>query len=441
MKLDYRGKNVVIVGLGLTGLSCVHHFLSKGVTPAIMDTRLVPPGVAALPAGVPCCVGMLDEAALLRADLLVVSPGFPLYHPALVAAAQAGVEIVGDIELFAREAQAPIIAITGSNGKSTVTTWVAEMARAADLQVGLGGNIGIPALTLLNTPADLYVLELSSFQLETTQRLPTVASTILNVTEDHTDRYPGGLTDYCRAKQRIYQHSQICVVNAEDKRTLPLLDRPHMDISFGAQRGDYHFTSTDKACCWLCVRGEKLLNTDDMRLSGEHNYLNALAALALADAAQLPRAASLHSLVTFAGLPHRFQPVFVSRGVRWINDSKATNVGSTVAALASLATFNGTLWLLLGGDSKGADLTPLLPWLQRDKLRLFCFGQDGDAFYALRPAIAERKTTLPQAMHAIAKQVQAGDIVLLSPACASLDQFSNFEARGQMFTQLAQELG
>ncbi|HIA9542071.1 TPA: Mur ligase family protein, partial [Klebsiella pneumoniae] len=181
---DYQGKKVVIIGLGMTGLSCVDFFMARGVTPRVMDTRVAPPGLDKLPESVECHVGGLNDTWLLAADLIVASPGIALAHPSLSAAADAGVEIVGDIELFCREAQAPIIAITGSNGKSTVTTLVGEMAKAAGVNVGVGGNIGLPALMLLDTDRELYVLELSSFQLETTSSLQAVAATILNVTED-----------------------------------------------------------------------------------------------------------------------------------------------------------------------------------------------------------------------------------------------------------------
>lgn len=202
---DYQGKKVVIIGLGMTGLSCVDFFMARGVTPRVMDTRVAPPGLDKLPEAVECHVGGLNDTWLLAADLIVAGPGIALAHPSLSAAADAGVEIVGDIELFCREAQAPIIAITGSNGKSTVTTLVGEMAKAAGVNVGVGGNIGLPALMLLDTDRELYVLELSSFQLETTSSLQAVAATILNVTEDHLDRYPLGLQQYRAAKLRIYE--------------------------------------------------------------------------------------------------------------------------------------------------------------------------------------------------------------------------------------------
>ncbi|QLU26430.1 UDP-N-acetylmuramoyl-L-alanine--D-glutamate ligase [Klebsiella oxytoca] len=436
---DYQGKKVVIIGLGMTGLSCVDFFVARGVTPRVMDTRVAPAGLDKLPEAVERYVGGLNEDWLLTADLIVASPGIALAHPSLSAAADAGVEIVGDIELFCREAQAPIIAITGSNGKSTVTSLVGEMAKAAGLNVGVGGNIGLPALMLLDPERELYVLELSSFQLETTSSLRAVAATILNVTEDHMDRYPLGLQQYRAAKLRVYENARACIVNADDALTMPVRGADDRCISFGVDVGDYHL-NRQQGETWLRVKGEKVLNVKEMKISGQHNYSNALAALALADAAGLPRASSLKALTTFTGLAHRFQQVLEHNGVRWINDSKATNVGSTEAALNGLQ-LDGTLYLLLGGDGKSADFTPLSRYLTGDNVRLYCFGRDGAQLAALRPDVAVQTETMEQAMRQIAPQVLPGDMVLLSPACASLDQFKNFEQRGDVFARLAKELG
>lgn len=436
---DYQGKNVVIIGLGLTGLSCVDFFLAQNVTPRVMDTRATPPGLDKLPEAVERYVGGLNEDWLMAADLIVASPGMALANPSLSRAADAGIEIVGDIELFCREAQAPIVAITGSNGKSTVTTLIGEMAKAAGVNVGVGGNIGLPALMLLDPARELYVLELSSFQLETTSSLHAAAATILNVTEDHMDRYPLGLQQYRAAKLRIYENAKVCVVNADDGLTMPVRGADDRCVSFGVDVGDYHL-NRQQGETWLRVKGEKVLNVKEMPLTGQHNYSNALAALALADAVGLPRATSLKALTTFTGLAHRFQIVLDHRGVRWINDSKATNVGSTEAALNGLHVA-GTLHLLLGGDGKSADFEPLRRYLTGDNIRLYCFGRDGGELAALRPEIATQTETMEEAMRLIAPQVNAGDMVLLSPACASLDQFKSFEQRGDVFARLAKELG
>ncbi|CQQ39352.1 UDP-N-acetylmuramoyl-L-alanine--D-glutamate ligase [Yersinia enterocolitica] len=443
--VDYQGKKVVIIGLGLTGLSCVDFFIARGVTPRVMDTRINPPGLDKLPENVERHVGDLNQQWLLDADLIVASPGIALAHPALSEAAEAGVEIVGDIELFCRENQAPVVAITGSNGKSTVTTLVGEMAKAAGWQVGIGGNIGVPALNLLKQLTlqkhenQLVVLELSSFQLETTSSLRASAATILNVTEDHTDRYPFGLQQYRAAKLRVYENAKVCVVNADDALTMPVRGADNRCISFGVDVGDYHLNK-QQGEIWLRVRGEKVLNNREMKLTGRHNYTNALAALALADAVGIPRSSSLKALTTFTGLPHRFQLVFEHNGVRWINDSKATNVGSTEAALDGLQV-DGTLHLLLGGDGKSADFSGLTRFLQGDHIKIYCFGRDGEQLAELRPEVSQLTETMEQAMVLLAKSLAPGDMVLLSPACASLDQFRSFEQRGDEFARLAEELG
>ncbi|WP_350305047.1 UDP-N-acetylmuramoyl-L-alanine--D-glutamate ligase [Photorhabdus viridis] len=434
---DYLGKKVVIIGLGLTGLSCVDFFMARGVIPRVMDTRSTPPGRDKLPDDVECHSGSLNVGWLMNADLIVASPGIALTTVELQAAANAGIEIVGDIELFCREATAPIVAITGSNGKSTVTSLVGEMAKAANWQVGVGGNIGLPALALLKKPCQLYVLELSSFQLETTYSLKAAAAVALNVTEDHMDRYPEGLAQYRTAKLRVYHQAKRCVVNAQDALTLPETGMDSRCISFGVDCGDYQLDSENAL---LKVHNQSLLATNEIKLTGRHNYVNGLAALALADAVGIPRKASLAALKVYPGLDHRFQLVHMKNGVRWINDSKATNVGSTEAALNGLK-LDGTLYLLLGGDGKSADFSPLKPFLSGNKVRFYCFGRDGKRLAQLRPEMATLTETMEQAMRDIAPRLVAGDMVLLSPACASLDQFRNFEQRGHEFARLAEELG
>ncbi|WP_159565297.1 UDP-N-acetylmuramoyl-L-alanine--D-glutamate ligase [Budvicia diplopodorum] len=437
--IDYQDKQVVIIGLGSTGLSCVDYFIARNAMPRVIDTRVSPPGLDSLPDGVEHHTGSLNSDWIMSADLLVISPGVALATPLLQKAADAGIEIVGDIELFCREARAPIVAITGSNGKSTVTTLVGEMAKAAGWNVAVGGNLGQPSLTLLDPECQLYVMELSSFQLETTSSLKAAAATILNVSEDHMDRYPLGMNQYRDAKLRIYENAKVCVVNADDAQTMPLSGADGRCISFGIDVGDYHL-SHQPGETWLRVRGEKVLNSAEIKVVGQHNYLNGLAALALADAVALPRASSLKALTEFTGLEHRFQLVWENNGVRWINDSKATNVGSTEAALNGLQV-EGVLHLLLGGDGKAADFSPLSAYLQGDKIRLYCFGRDKQALFDLRPDVAEMMETMAQAMEQISQRIQPGDMVLLSPACASLDQFKNYEQRGDDFARLAQELG
>lgn len=434
---NYQGKKVVVVGLGITGLSCVDFFIRQGVTPKVIDTRQKPGGLDKLPADVEYHTGSFHQAWLNDADLIISSPGIALSTPELVEVANHGVEIVGDIELFCREAKAPIVAITGSNGKSTVTTLVGEMASADGIRVGVGGNIGVPALTLLTEPHDLYVLELSSFQLETTYSLQASAATVLNISEDHMNRYPLGLEQYREAKLRIYDNAKTCVYNEDDALTLPLAGKDNRCVSFGVGQGDYQLDNTNRI---LKVKGEKVLSMAEMYLSGQHNYTNALAALALADAVGISRKAATEVLKTYHGLAHRFQLVYSHQNVRWINDSKATNVGSTEAALRGLEV-EGTLHLLLGGDGKSADFSSLLPYISGDNIRLYCFGQDGQALANLRPDVSLLTVTMEEAMRALAPTVKSGDMVLLSPACASLDQFKCFEQRGDEFARLARELG
>lgn len=434
---NYQGKKVVVVGLGITGLSCVDFFIRQGVTPKVIDTRQKPGGLDKLPADVEYHTGSFYQAWLNDADLIISSPGIALSTPELVEAANHGVEIVGDIELFCREAKAPIVAITGSNGKSTVTTLVGEMASADGIRVGVGGNIGVPALTLLTEPHDLYVLELSSFQLETTYSLQASAATVLNISEDHMNRYPLGLEQYREAKLRIYDNAKTCVYNEDDALTLPLAGKDNRCVSFGVGQGDYQLDNTNRI---LKVKCEKVLSMAEMYLSGQHNYTNALAALALADAVGISRKAATEVLKTYHGLAHRFQLVYSHQNVRWINDSKATNVGSTEAALRGLEV-EGTLHLLLGGDGKSADFSSLLPYISGDNIRLYCFGQDGQALANLRPDVSLLTVTMEEAMRALAPTVKSGDMVLLSPACASLDQFKCFEQRGDEFARLARELG
>ncbi len=427
---------VIVLGLGKTGLSCVHYFLARGITPLVMDTRAEPAGRDQLPAGVPVHCGGLDEAALCAADLIISSPGIALATPALQAAAAAGVEIIGDIELFVREAQAPIVAITGSNGKSTVTTLVGEMAAEAGWAVGVGGNIGTPALDLLASPAQLYVLELSSFQLETTYSLQAAAATILNLSEDHLDRYDG-MAGYLAAKQRIHHGAQHILTNRDDAATLPVAGAEWQ--SFGLDGQSYGRVERDDGL-WLAVHGEPVLAVSELRIVGAHNQMNALAAMALCDAVGVPRAAQLAVLRRFTGLPHRCQFVRDHAGVRWLNDSKATNVGSTLAAVAGVAeSVQGKLVLIAGGQGKGQDFSPLQALLGHGIDHMLCFGQDADVLCALGPQ-AERVADLEAAVARAAALTGAGDWVLLAPACASLDMFRNFEARGDRFCALVEAL-
>jgi UDP-N-acetylmuramoylalanine--D-glutamate ligase len=429
-------KQVVIIGLGKTGLSCVTYFRQRGITPLVLDTRDNPPGKELLPADCNLVTGPLNPEILCSASLIVASPGVALATTALQAAQAAGVEIIGDVELFAREAKAPVVAITGSNGKSTVTTLVGLMAVQAGLKVGVGGNIGTPALDLLLEPADLYVLELSSFQLETTSSLQPIAATILNLSEDHLDRYDG-MAGYLRAKQRIFANAKHVVVNRDDSATMP----PHQTYwqSFGLDSKSYGRIQQPDGL-WLSVNGVPVLSVASLHIVGAHNQMNALAAMALADAVGISQSAQLSVLASFTGLVHRCQFVREVNGVRWINDSKATNVGSTLAAVAGVSeNVGGRLWLLAGGQGKGQDFAPLMPLLAGQIYQMICFGQDADVLMRLANN-THRTADLDEAVSFIAEQVEPGDWVLLAPACASLDQFRNFEQRGQRFAELVNAL-
>lgn len=427
---DTQINKVAVIGLGLTGGACVSFLLARGIAPGLFDTRqhCDTSAVEALMPEADIHLGALSAGQLAEYQLLLVSPGVAISTPAIAEARERGALIWGDIELFAHFAKAPVVAITGSNGKTTVTTLVGQMAESAGRRVAVGGNIGVPALELLDDNVELYVLELSSFQLETTHSLAPRASTILNLCDDHLDRYDG-MAGYAAAKQRIYRDAELCVVNRDDPLTLA--PKGAASISFGRQRpgSDQQWGIADGAL-WRGIR--RIIGVDELGLIGRHNQLNALAALALGQAAGLPMAAMLATLRRFTGLPHRCQQVAERNGVRWLNDSKATNVGATLAALDGLTDFPGRVLLIAGGDAKGADLTPLQPVLAERITRLIVLGQDGAALAALvDDAIAV--DSIEAAVVAAAGEAAPGDMVLLSPACASIDMFPNYMIRGERF--------
>ncbi|MCQ1057188.1 UDP-N-acetylmuramoyl-L-alanine--D-glutamate ligase [Photobacterium sp. DNB23_23_1] len=446
-------KRVVVIGLGMTGLSVVNHLLrsTQPLDIKVIDTREHPPGREQLPESVALCSGQWQMEWLMAADLIVSSPGIALATPQLQQAATAGIEIVGDIELFARAVDKPVVAITGSNGKSTVTSLVGEMAKEAGINVGVGGNIGFAALDMLAQVHDLYVLELSSFQLETTSNLSLKAAAYLNLSEDHMDRYPGGLAQYSAAKMRIFDYAELAVFNRDDLATQPGADNLVSEqkafngdlVSFGLNDGQTNHTDRYGLVMlqgeeWLAVAGEPIMPSNDIALVGRHNVANSLAALALADAVGIERGAACRALRRYNGLAHRCQLVAEQHGVKWVNDSKATNLASTLAALNGLQ-LNGKLHLLVGGDGKGADFSELAPVLAALDTQLYCFGRDGNQFAPLvsQPVVVE---TMEQAMSQAAQTASAGDMILLSPACASLDQFANFMVRGDTFVELALSL-
>jgi UDP-N-acetylmuramoylalanine--D-glutamate ligase len=437
-----KGARALVLGLGRTGLSCARYLRRKGIDVRVADTRARPPGYERLLEELPeveLRTGPFDAALLEDAAQVVVSPGLSVREPVVVEARRRGLPVVGDIELFAREAAAPVAAVTGTNGKSTVTTLVAELATAGGRSTLAGGNLGEPALDLLERPVpDLYVLELSSFQLETTSSLETRTATVLNVTPDHMDRYDT-IDDYAAAKARIFDRCEVAVVNADDDyvRRMPRPGQQVLSFSLAPDGADYTLLETPEPA--LARRGEALLSLADLRLQGRHNAANALAALAMGEALALPRQGSLATLRTFAGLPHRAQWVADIAGVRYVNDSKGTNVGATVAAVSGMS---GPLVVIAGGDGKNADFGELTMAFRGKVRHVVLIGKDAPRLEAALAGVVstERAADLPAAVRAAQRVARRGDTVLLSPACASLDMFRDYTHRGDVFAAAVREL-
>jgi UDP-N-acetylmuramoylalanine--D-glutamate ligase len=447
-----KNKLQIILGLGHTGLSCLRYLKTQGYTDFIVcDTRDNPPNLSVLQKEFPEVVfhaGSFATEILSKAERIIISPGLSLHDAAIQAAMAQGIPLVGDIELFAQAVgnTVPIIAITGTNAKGTVTTMTAAMAEQAGLIVEVGGNIGTPALDLLSKPTpDLYVLELSSFQLETTHTLHARAATILNMTPDHLDHHRD-MEEYAVAKQRIYAHAENIVYNRVDEATLPVvasvakqstfaLDSPPTDNDFGTQ--------TKEGVLWLMQGNTFLLPTSELKVPGSHNVENALAALALAQAIKLPIESCLKALREYQGLPHRCQFVREYKGVRWYNDSKATNVGSTMAALKGFQTdTHRHLILIAGGDAKGADLKIASGLIKSEVHTVLVYGKDAALIQAAWKGLTKIVSVenLKAAVEKGSSMAEKGDLVLLSPACSSLDMFKNFEERGEIFQKLVSEL-
>ncbi|MDB6143258.1 MAG: murD [Pseudomonas sp.] len=437
----------IIVGLGKSGMSLVRFLANRGVSFAVADTRDNPPELATLRREYPQVevrCGELDVEFLCRADELYVSPGLALATPALQQAAARGVKLSGDIELFARNAKAPIVAISGSNAKSTVTTMVGDMAATAGKRVAVGGNLGTPALDLLDDSVELYVMELSSFQLETTDQLCAEVATVLNVSEDHMDRY-SGLPAYHLAKHRIFRGARQVVVNRQDALSRPLIGEGVPCWTFGLNKPDFHGFGLreENGEKYLAFQFENLMPVRELKVRGAHNQANALAALALGHAVGLPFAAMLDSLRSFTGLAHRCQWLRERSGVSYYDDSKATNVGAALAAIEGLgADISGKLVLIAGGDGKGADFSALRAPVAARCRAVVLLGRDAELVaQAVGDAVPLiRVKTLDEAVLRAAEIAQDGDAVLLSPACASLDMFKNYEERGRLFAQAVEAL-
>ncbi len=441
-------KTYAIVGLGATGLSCARFLTAQQIPFYVTDSREVPPQGEALKQfapDTPCSFGALDEGLIDKADCFLISPGLAPSTPFLQQLKRAGKLMLNDVALFANYAQAPLVGITGSNGKGTVTTWLAHMIAQAGFTVEMGGNIGIPVLDLLaKQPPDFYVLELSSFQLAYLHKFPLKAAALLNVSPDHLD-YHGSMADYLQAKQRIFQRCDHAVLNGDDASLLPKTLKKEQTVFFSTHKNSqatYGLLDTPQG---LCLARDKapVLSVDELAVVGPHNWANALAAMALADAITLPEEAIVSALRSFRGLAHRCELVMCLRGVAWYNDSKGTNLSAVQAAIAGVGEkITGRVILIAGGQAKGAEFTPLA----EPVARWVCHGIFmGEAASQLQQTLQEATTThlvasladAVQKAHALARP---GDAVLLSPACASFDMFSSYEERGQTFVTLVEAL-
>jgi UDP-N-acetylmuramoylalanine--D-glutamate ligase len=437
---------VLVVGLGKTGMSCARFLARRGAAVAVTDTRVEPPGLDDIRRELPdvaLFLGGFDRSAFAAAELIVVSPGVSIEEPAIREARARGVTVLGDIELFAQSAHAPVAAITGSNGKSTTTMLLGEMARIAGRRAAVGGNLGEPALDLLDPAVELYVLELSSFQLETTESLAPAVATVLNVSPDHMDRYPD-LAAYAGAKARVLRGAEVAVLNRDDPLVTAMpggCERRGFTLGEPAP-GDFGVRQHAGAP-WLCRGEEPLIRAAEVAIPGSHNRANALAALAMGDALGLPLEAMREALRGFRGLPHRTQLVAEIGGVRFYDDSKGTNVGATAAALEGFADAAPARTVLIaGGDGKGQDFAALGPLLARTARCVVLIGRDAPLIEAvLDPATPRvRARDMAEAVRLAAAQARPGDQVLLSPACASFDMFRNYEHRGDVFADAVRRL-
>lgn len=439
----------IVVGLGATGLSCVRYLDQLGIPVAVTDTRMEPPYLSDLKdmyPNVEASLGRLDEDMLAQAAKIVLSPGICLRTPPIVQQIKRGASVIGDIELFAQGVKVPVMAITGTNAKSTVTMLVGKMAEAQGLKVQVGGNLGTPALNLLleHPNAELFVLELSSFQLETTYSLKTKVSTVLNITPDHMDRYQN-FAEYQNTKKRIYQNSEVIVCNYDDPLTYFQHPSIRQTLYFSlnqSQKGMFGLRIKNNIT-YLAFENTPLLPTHELKVTGKHYQANALAALAMGYGFGFSMDAMLKALREFQGLPHRCQFVRELNQVKWYNDSKGTNVGATEAAIEGLGSqIEGKLILIAGGIGKNANFSPLVPLLEKYSRHVVLMGESA---HELATVIAERvpisfAKSMEEAVYQAASLSKPHDSVLLSPACASFDMFKNFEHRGEVFMQLVTKL-
>ena len=426
--------NYLIIGAGVTGLSVVEYLLSQNKSMRIMDSRELPPNAANIEKLLPSheiSFGDLNKQWLSEADVLVLSPGMSPKDTTILNSINKNAEIIGDIELFARDANKPYIAVTGSNGKSTVTTLVTDILVSQGIHAKAGANIGEPALTLLNdSTVDVCVLELSSFQLETCSSIQPISAVVLNVSDDHLDRHQS-IDEYAKIKASIYTNARKKIVRREGNEIL--LDEDNV-ISFGLDAPlENHFGISEQGDDrWLAKGSLKLMKASDIQLMGETGELNVLAALALTDNYIHDYEKAISAIKAFAGLPHRCQLFLDHKGVKWIDDSKGTNIGATVSAIQSIDT---PIVLILGGTHKGGSLGELKNALQPNVRHVITFGQDKKIFSDALQSIIDVSefSSLSDVVTHASELAADGDTVLFSPACASFDMFSNYIQRGLEF--------
>ena len=446
--LIQRGGLKVVAGLGISGVAAVNFLHEHGYRVAVTDSRKTPPGHDQIPSDVQTSFSQLDQALLLQAEEIVISPGLDPQLPEIQAAIAQGIAVVSEIQILRRFTDKPIMAITGSNAKSTVTTLIGLMAKDAGVKVAVGGNLGRPALDLTKDDPELYILELSSFQLETTSNLHAEVAVILNMSEDHLDRH-GDMMGYHTAKHRIFQGVKKVVYNRDDSLTRPLVPDATPMQSFGLNAPDmnqYGILKENDGTMWLARGRERILKSSEMYIQGTHNVANALACLALGEAIGLPLASMLDTLKTFKGLEHRCEFVKEVQGVRYYNDSKGTNIGATLAAIdglgAAIEPQQGKVAIILGGQGKGQDFTALRDALSKYAKLAVLIGEDRAV---IEQAIAGTTTllhaaSLQEAVELCQQHTQAHDVVLLSPACASFDMFKGYSERGHQFVECVNTL-
>lgn len=444
--MQYNNKQYLVIGLGITGFSVIEYLMAQktkaNITISVTDSSLSPPQLSNLLDKYPTVTVLLGKIVVPEYITdIIISPGIAITIPAVTQAQARGVNVIGDVELFAQVVNKPVIAVTGSNGKSTVVSLLAAMAHADGLKVGVGGNLGTPALALLNNEYEYYILELSSFQLETLHTLCSKVSCVLNISEDHMDRY-ADLTAYQQAKLRIYTHAEYAVVNRQDPLTaVPANVLVKEVVSFGLDMplGNNYGIVWQNDCAWLAKGMILLMPVQDIAMLGIHNVANVLAGLAIGEIVGFKLSAMLHTLRTFAGLEHRCEKIITEpRDVVWVNDSKGTNVGATVAALNGVVSAITGKWvIILGGLGKNADFTPLVAPIEKTCKAVILIGKDAKILWDLLHTVIPcfMAEDLSVAVDIAFQQAQTGDGVLLSPACASMDMFDNYMHRGEVFKQ------